>query len=298
MFERAAKLQQKLPLSPSSTTLGHPAISGPIPETGPLRPAAHHLPHRQTQSRANPAPIEIKGYPTKAPLGSHDAEKKPCERRSPSSAHILSYNHARVTYADDEGDEGDDESKEHAIWILVSNPPTSSNISAHQHVPNQQIYLSILSPLLTLPIALYTLLVGTLLFGLSPLCFCLKQLSICARLRRILSPLLVFQLGLVYSAYDIGDPGHSETSGMMVLVLVSILSPLYAMVISVATWVAGVFWFYTAILGNPDGREDRDDGREAVLAVRGWWERWLVQSLKPEDHSINHNAAQWIRSGC
>lgn len=69
------------------------------------------------------------------------------------------------------------------------------------------------------------------------------------------------------------------------LVLVSILSPLYAMAISVATWVAGVFWFYTAILGNPDGRENRDDGREAVLAVRGWWERWLVQALEPEDHS-------------
>ena len=67
----------------------------------------------------------------------------------------------------------------------------------------------------------------------------------------------------------------------MVLVLVSILSPLYSMAIALATWVAGVFWFYTAILGNPDGKEDRDDGREAVLAVRGWWEKWLMQSMEP-----------------
>ena len=81
------------------------------------------------------------------------------------------------------------------------------------------------------------------------------------------------------------EPVQTETSGVMVLVLVALLSLFYSMAIAIATWVAGVFWFYTAILGNPDGREDRDDGREAVLAVRGWWERWLIQSLEPAGHS-------------
>lgn len=94
---------------------------------------------------------------------------------------------------------------------------------------------------------------------------------------------MVLQLGLIYSSYDISDPVKSEASRAMVLVLVSMLSPLYSMAIAVATWVAGVFWFYTAILGNPDGKEDRDDGREAVLAVRGWWEKWLIRSLEPAD---------------
>ena len=124
----------------------------------------------------------------------------------------------------------------------------------------------------------------TLLLLLFPLCFCLKQRPICARLREFLSPLLTFQLGLVYSSYHIEDPVHPKSSAIMGLVVVFMLSPLYAMAIAVATWVSGVFWLYTAILGNPDGREDRDDGREAVLAVRGWWERWLIQSLEPEDH--------------
>lgn len=50
------------------------------------------------------------------------------------------------------------------------------------------------------------------------------------------------------------------------------------MAIAVPTWVAGAFWLYTAILGIPDGREDRNDGREAVLAVRGWWERWSFKA--------------------
>ena len=101
----------------------------------------------------------------------------------------------------------------------------------------------------------------------------------------MLSPLLRFQLGLIYSSYDIGDAVHYETIGIMVPVSVCLFSPLYAITIAVATWVAGVFWFYTAILGNPDGKEDRDDGREAILAVRGWWERWLLQGLKPQDQS-------------
>ena len=82
----------------------------------------------------------------------------------------------------------------------------------------------------------------------------------------------------------------------MVLVLVSMLSPLYAMAIAVAAWVAGAFWLYTAVLGNPDGREDKDDGREAVLAVRRWWERWLIQSLEPEDHSTLRDDGS--KSGC
>ncbi len=137
---------------------------------------------------------------------------------------------------------------------------------------------------------------GTLLLLLFPLCFCLKQSPICARFRHFLSPPLVFQLALVYSSHDKNDSVRSKTSDIMVLVLVSMLSPLYAMAIAVATWVAGAFWLYTAILGNPDGREDRDDGREAVLAVRRWWEWWLIQSLKPEDHStLRDNGSE---SGC
>ena len=140
------------------------------------------------------------------------------------------------------------------------------------------------------------MLTGTLLLLLLPLCFCLKQSPICARFRRLLSPLLVFQLGLIHSSYNMSEPVQTETSGIKELVLVSLLSPLYAMAIAVATWVAGFFWFYTAILGNPDGKEDRDDGREAVLAVRGWWERWLIRSLEPAGHSpLGDNGSE---SGC
>ena len=126
---------------------------------------------------------------------------------------------------------------------------------------------------------------GTLLLLLFPLCFYLKRLRFCTRFRRLLSPLLVFQLRLIYSSYEADDRIQIATDGITMLVLVSLLSPLYAVAIAVAAWVAGAFWSYTAILGNPDGKEERDDGREAVLAVRGWWEKWLIRSLEAEDHS-------------
>ena len=59
------------------------------------------------------------------------------------------------------------------------------------------------------------------------------------------------------------------------LIFVNLVSPIYAGPIAIAAWTAAVFWFYAAILGNPDGRDGRDDGVAAVMAVRGWWESWL-----------------------
>ena len=126
---------------------------------------------------------------------------------------------------------------------------------------------------------------GTLLLLLFPLCFYLKRLRLCTRFRRLLSPLLVFQLRLIYSSYDADDCIQIATESITMLVVVSLLSPLFAVAIALATWVAGAFWSYIAILGNPDGKEERDDGREAVLAVRGWWEKWLIRSLEAEDQS-------------
>lgn len=229
-----------------------------------LRPAAAaYLPGRKIESQITSASLRTDD-PFNARTGSHDSEKGSFERHL-HPTHNVSHTHSRVTDTDLEDDGDDDGPKEHAIWILI--------------------YLSALSPLLAIPFAIYTLLLCMLLLLLFPLCFCLKQSPICARFRYMLSPLLRFQLRLVYSSYDIGDTVHSETIGIMVLVFVCMFSPLHAISLAVVTWVAGIFWFYTAILGNPDGKEDRDDGREAILAVRGWWERWLLQGLEPNGHS-------------
>lgn len=63
------------------------------------------------------------------------------------------------------------------------------------------------------------------------------------------------------------------------LVVLSVLAPGYALGLALAAWVAAGFWFFAAILGNPDGKDDRNDGQDSVLGVRVWWERWLMKSL-------------------
>ncbi len=143
-----------------------------------------------------------------------------------------------------------------------------------------QIYLSTLAPILALPLSLYTLLTAILLLlVLYPLRFCTSQWPSPTSFHRFLSPPPLLQLGLICSPHDTSTAHNLTVNRILTLVVVNVLSPIYAMAIAGAAWVAAVFWAYTAILGNPDGKEERDDGREAVLAVRGWWERWLVQGL-------------------
>jgi len=139
--------------------------------------------------------------------------------------------------------------------------------------------MSGLAPLVALPIALYTILVTILLLLLSPFCFCMKQRPLTARFHHFLSPSPRLELYLIFSIHDSGAMSNPDASSVVRVIFANIFAPIYAVAVAVAAWVVAAFWTYTAILGNPDGKEDRDDGREAVLAVRGWWERWLLQGL-------------------
>lgn len=65
------------------------------------------------------------------------------------------------------------------------------------------------------------------------------------------------------------------------LIFMHVASPLISMGVAVASWVTAAFWVFTSIMGNPDGTERRDDGADAVLAVRNWWEHCLLKATKP-----------------
>ena len=95
----------------------------------------------------------------------------------------------------------------------------------------------------------------------------------------MLAPPPKFQLGLIFSSYETGSITYQTGGSIVILVLVDTFAPVFAVFIMFGAWIGGVFWFYTAILGNPDGKEERDDGREAVLAVRRLWEWWLTHGL-------------------
>lgn len=128
--------------------------------------------------------------------------------------------------------------------------------------------------------AIYTLFTATLLLLLSPCFLLLKQRPISTRFYRFLAPPPEYQLGLIFSTYETNSTTYHTGHSLAILVLVNTFAPFCAVAIAASAWVGGVFWFYTAILGNPDGKEERDDGREFVLTVRGWWERWLIQGLR------------------
>ena len=49
---------------------------------------------------------------------------------------------------------------------------------------------------------------------------------------------------------------------------------------AIAAWVAGSFWAYAAILGDPDGQGRSNDGARAVLKVRSYWEMLLYKAYR------------------
>ena len=108
----------------------------------------------------------------------------------------------------------------------------------------------------------------------TPCCLCFSQQPLALRLRNALNPPLNLQLSIIYSASD----STNSTGRASMLTVVHLLSPFYAIFIAVSACVAAAFWFYTGILGDPDGR-DKDDGRATVLGVRRWWEMWLERGL-------------------
>lgn len=148
---------------------------------------------------------------------------------------------------------------------------------------NLQIYLSFFSPIVASCTSIYTFLATVLLFLLSPLlCYCRSCKPFNQQFQTCLRPPIYLQLGLVFSAESkpSGSKSGGSSSNILLLILVNIVSPIYAAGIAVVAWVAAGFWVTALILGNPDGRDGRDDGKIAVLGVRRLWVRWLKRGLR------------------
>lgn len=64
------------------------------------------------------------------------------------------------------------------------------------------------------------------------------------------------------------------------LVVVHLFAPIVAMGVAIAACTAAFFWFFSAILGDPAGQDGRNDGKETLLGVRNWWDRWLSRALR------------------
>lgn len=245
--------------------------------------------------------------PSSSPANNRDLDKASIDQRSPRSHHsaMSATDDASTIYTIDNDIDEEDDPKRHAMWILVRTQFLSIGLGpCKTNEEISQIYLSALSPLVSLIACLYAFMATLLVLVLSPLCLCVTSHPIQVNFQRFLSPPLRLQLRLIYSTFnDVGGEPSSSSSNRIVklptmLLLVNLFAAPYAMGICVAAWVAAGFWFFAAILGDPNwknktttttaittntttGGVDRDDdGRTAVMSVRGWWERWLVRGLR------------------
>lgn len=75
------------------------------------------------------------------------------------------------------------------------------------------------------------------------------------------------------------------------LIIVNLFAPIVSVAIALSAWTAAFFWFYAAIIGDPEGldqesrrsshlKEEEEDGKTSVMAVRDWWKRWLTKALR------------------
>ncbi|KAF1828697.1 hypothetical protein BDW02DRAFT_209984 [Decorospora gaudefroyi] len=126
-------------------------------------------------------------------------------------------------------------------------------------------------------IAIWTACALLVTLVLAPLRFCTTRPSMSEQITTFLAPALNWQLHLVYS--------HDSTSGYSapMLVVVHLFSPVVAFGVAIAAWTAAGFWFFSSILGDPGGHDGHNDGRESIVGVRNWWERWLSRGLRETD---------------
>lgn len=114
-----------------------------------------------------------------------------------------------------------------------------------------------------------------------PVRLCAKRPTFGLQLAGLLGPALNLQLRCIHTPL----PPHANEDRSYhawVLVAVHILSPFLSLGMMLVAWVVAVYWVSSAVVDDPAGIDKRDDGRETVLALRGWWEAYLLRSVKDE----------------
>ena len=172
-------------------------------------------------------------------------------------------NSIRQTYEedDDEVDEGRLRQEQHALKILL-------------FLSGPCVLLSALNTVWAC--------IALVITALSqPIRICAKRPTFGQQLAGLLGPTLNLQLRSIYTPL----PPHADEDSSyhtLMLVMVHMLSPFLSFVVMFASWTLAVYWLSSTIVGDPAGQDKRDDGKETVLGLRNWWERWLMRCIKEE----------------
>lgn len=126
--------------------------------------------------------------------------------------------------------------------------------------------------------AIYTVLAVLVLLLLLPVRLFKKDACVRDHVIRALAPFYRNHLELICAPSV--EEAHTFVFKPFTLILVNLASPILGIGVAVAAWIAGAFWGFAIIMGNPDGTERRDDGRDAVIHVRDWWEGYLLTALR------------------
>ncbi|KAF2762299.1 hypothetical protein EJ05DRAFT_473211 [Pseudovirgaria hyperparasitica] len=143
------------------------------------------------------------------------------------------------------------------------------------------LYLSTLNPLLSILITIWTILA----LLLSPVLIPLRIASF----ETLTYPPLRLQLQLIYSSHTTTTNNKNDIhTRPAMLILINLLSPLLAFALAAASWTTTLFWFFSAVLGDPAGKDGHNDGKAAVLWLRAKWERWLRRGLVERRSPYQH----------
>lgn len=129
--------------------------------------------------------------------------------------------------------------------------------------------------------ALWTLIALVITSLSQPVRLCARRPSFSQQLGGLLGPALNLQLRCIYTPL----PPHADddsTYHPARLVFAHLLSPFLGIAMIIAAWVVAVYWILAAVVGDPVGDDKRDDGKEAVLGLRGWWESWFVRCFRQD----------------
>ncbi|KAL9613926.1 MAG: hypothetical protein Q9167_001540 [Letrouitia subvulpina] len=272
------------PTHPKSTSFG----TSPVP---PVHPLEAYFPKSVPSSAASFTSSPVRKGSSGAgrdSLSGDASNTSAIATKRPSNDHTLSHGFFSRYLGDlEKADSRPPSAQLSNLAAQRSNPTKTSSIcnagdqqeNANEHTVWILIYLSFISPFLTLMTSIYTIAATVFLLLLSPVTvLCKPRRALGLQCCYFLAPVVRFQLRLLSSEY-VEDSYHPTRCKPGVLVLINVFSPIHAAGIAVAAWVAAGFWFTAAILGDPDGTDSRDDGRAAVLGVARWWEKWLVSGL-------------------
>ena len=197
------------------------------------------------------------------PRRSHqDPEKAMYHAHHDSRQQINMGDTASMTYSEDDAEDGGrhmQEKKAHRILLFLSGPCVM--LSA----------LNTVWACISLVIVLFS----------QPVRLCARRPTFGQQLAGLLGPALNLQLRCIYTPLA---PHANEDSSYhaFTLVVVHVLSPFLSFGMMFVAWVLAVYWLSSAMVGDPGGMDRRDDGRESVLSLRGWWEYWLMRSVKEQ----------------